>query len=159
MVDPQLGSTRASDASRGSAFSLQPFGLSLYLPPLSMASPKTVKGRSFYSTRSGRYKHSRPVTSLVLDSLPSFILLVTLPIYAINSLEARTCVYRCSCAFLLISAYGPESSRHPPPLNRTCSGMCRITNLVRGSGPSVTRPPLRSWRYRLPGSVLLRSVS
>ena len=88
MVDPQLGSTRASDASRGSTFSSQPFGLSLCISLLSMASPKTVKVRSFYSTRSGRYKHSRPVTSLVLDSLPSFILLVILPINAINSLEA-----------------------------------------------------------------------
>ena len=70
--------------ARESAFSSDLFSSFPVYPLLSMAFPLTVKGRSFYSTRSGRYKHSRPLTSLVLDSLPLLIiLLVTLPTHAV----------------------------------------------------------------------------
>ena len=49
-----------------------------------------------------------------------------------NSLSFHLCVI-LPLVNANVSSYGPESSRHPPPLNRTSFSMCRMTNLVRDS--------------------------
>ena len=57
-----------------------------------------------------------------------------------DPLVARTRAGRSSYAFIHVSAYGPEFSRHPPPLIRTSSGMCQVTLLVRDSASRYLRP-------------------
>ena len=82
-VDPQVGSTQASDTSKGEAPSSMICSPFPYVSSPLNGIPKTVKGCSFYSTRSSRYKYSRPCHfSRPRFSPPSIILLVTLPIHA-----------------------------------------------------------------------------
>ena len=71
---PRSGALGCLTRARGSAFFRDLFSFFPACPFLSMASPLKFKGRSFYSTRSGRYKHSRPLL---------IIPLVTLPIHAV----------------------------------------------------------------------------